>query len=153
MNERLTPETQRMLRELSAEAATVAGEAFEHFVQIRREAAPGIAPIAPALTNGIEFLLLMNHDTSWLLADLVTHTGTLRGNLYARHLALTIHESTLTLKSLFARQFREQLVGFVGTRHPNADQVLKEAHSAIEGMCHPLHWHINYHLHSHNPRD
>jgi len=123
----ITIETRQRLRDLGAQTAEVAGEAFTEFLFVRRSLeAQGPTPEA-AVLNGVEFFLLLQHDFASLLADLATHTGTLRGNLYARLILLTVHESCLTMESILARPFREQLVAAIG--RAEADSILRQVHS------------------------
>ena len=84
------------------------------------------------LFNGFEFLLLFQHDLSCLLADFATHTGTFRGNLYARLILLTIHESALTMRAVLAKDFREQLARTLGREE--LDHTVRQIHSRLDAL-------------------
>ena len=131
MVDRVSAEAQALVRSTAGQTAELSARILDNLVTARSTLAPGFHSSELALINGVELILLAEHDLACLLSDLVSHTGTLRGNLYARLAILTIHESTHTLRSVIARPFREQLTLLVGGEHPMADGILRAAHSAI----------------------
>lgn len=57
--------------------------------------------------NVLELLLLLNFEINCLFNDMISSDTRLGPNLYARHILLIIHESTLTLRDLLANQFKK----------------------------------------------
>jgi hypothetical protein len=59
-----------------------------------------------SLSNLFEFILLLNFELSCFMRNMLNSESKLGPNLYGRHILLIIHESTLTLRSLIANQFK-----------------------------------------------
>jgi len=132
MSHPMTARTAAHVIAVSDEVARNAAVILEHVVRLRKSQS-GQSPHPDAeIQNAVEFVLLTMHDSAVLLSDLVRHTGTLRSNLYARLLQLTVHESAKTLRTVLGRDFRARMVEVVGG--DDSDAVLRTAHSAVTAI-------------------
>lgn len=128
----IRPDQVRTIGALADESARTAAAILVHCREIRTSFGASANAEDLVVLNGLELAFLTQHDTSALTADMVRHTGTLRGHMYARLLQLTIHESARTLRSLLARTFRERIVAVLG--EPALDAKLREAHSLVSRL-------------------
>jgi hypothetical protein len=132
VSESITPETKARLVATTEASIAYTEQTLQAVVGMRRTFEARGVRFEDAVFNVIEFVLLLQFDLSCFFAELVRYTGSLRGNLYARQIIITIHESALTMRSLLARRFREQLVAASGA--PGLDTELKGIHSSIQAL-------------------
>jgi hypothetical protein len=110
-------ETERMLLEL---------------VDRRRGSPPRIDGLT-AIFDAIELVLLVRFELAVLMEDLATPRGSLRANFYGRMLLLTVYESSLSLRSILGRPFREALA--LAFSHLDLEADLRNVHSRIHRLA------------------
>lgn len=130
-NDPLTPETRQRLV-ANAAAAALAGDSLTHAISVRRALTTRGLLRDEHVLNALEFILLLQFDIGTLVVAFGQTTGSLAGNLYARLLILTIHESTLTLQSLLGPRFREALTARLN--RADLDRELREIHSRVTDL-------------------
>jgi hypothetical protein len=110
-------ETERMLLDL---------------VDRRRISPPSIDGLS-AIFDAIELVLLVRFELAVLMEDLATPRGSLRANFYGRMLLLTVYESSLSLRSILGRPFREALA--LAFAHLDLGADLRNVHSRINRLA------------------
>lgn len=131
-NQPSTPEGRaRILKE--AETGLHLSEASLHqLVDIRRWAqSAGLLDDVQVL-GAMEFTYFLHFDLVCLLAEMVRHGPTLRANLYARLIILTVYEASKEMRSLLAKDLREQITGATGSTV--IGEALKATHSSAVGL-------------------
>ena len=76
----------------------------------------------------VEYIYGLHFELSCLLAEMVRYGASLRANLYARLIILTVYEATKEMKGLLAGDFRDRITRV--TRGPEIGEALKAIHSS-----------------------
>ncbi len=131
MSTPLSPQTREELLEITARTYANATNLFNSAVTLRRRLSVVDLNFDVYALNVAELVYLLLADTAVLLNDMISHQPDFRANLYGRVLILTLHESSLTLRSLLGPRFRTSYALLV--TNPAAETQLKACHSDI---CH-----------------
>jgi len=107
MDSPVKEKTKKKLLSVSESVSNFSEEALLSSIEYRRKLKYNGVEFDEDILNILEFILLLNFEINCLLTDMVNSTSKLGPNLYGRHILLIIHESTLTLRSILAKQFKE----------------------------------------------
>lgn len=133
MTERpIRPDQQRELTALSDQAAELAVALLDRTVRVRATLEAAGAMSESSVLRASEIVHLVSHDVSVLASDMVRHSGTLRGHLYARLLHLTLHEAARSFKSLLGPSLRRAISSKCAD--PRVDEALRRAHSYAQKL-------------------
>jgi len=155
MSERpIRPDQQRELTLRSDQAAALSAELLDLTVRVRSALEAADASADSSVLRAAEIVHLVSHDVSVLTSDMVRHSGTLRGHLYARLLHLTLHEAARTFKSLLGPQLRRAIS--TQCADPRVDETLLRAHSNAQKLfktSEKAHGHVRDRISAHREAD
>lgn len=132
MTSPITPAQRQTIAAEAEKTVAMAQESLDNTAAFHRSLPSDVLEQEGDLLNALEFVLLLQFDLTCLLQAFVANTGTLKGSLFGRLVLLTVHESLLTMRSLFSRQFRERMTNYLAD--PLVDDALRRIHSSIHRL-------------------
>ncbi len=135
-------------------ARDTAEENLDLIVQTRRKLEENGVTLDQRVFNVYEFILLLQHDLSALMCDMVRNHTRLGTSLYARLLILLIYETSEKLqKVLLAKDFREEYLAALDVEdnrslidaHKRASDLFKRCNSKYGAVRRGLaaHWDVD----------
>ncbi len=115
MAQPITRRTKESLLALTDEGETLAYRILGKTIAMREAARTRGMAIHESVLNALELTSLVRADVSCLLGGMIRADGAPRAVVYARHLILTVQESSLTFRSLLTQQFRDEFIAAVPT--------------------------------------